>query len=128
MSPKLFSPIDVKLYTSSSSSSSCPDNKDKPPPPCNNNNSNSEINKSSDSGTDETTEKEDDQKKLTLFQKFKAMYRDYWYVLVPVHCLTSVFWFGGFYFAAERYNLFIYLSFSNFTVFYYCKRINIIIS
>lgn len=28
------------------------------------------------------------------------MYKEYWYVLVPVHCVTSVFWFGGFYYAA----------------------------
>nr|CAH7712210.1 unnamed protein product [Callosobruchus chinensis] len=39
--------------------------------------------------------------KLTLFQKFKKMYRDYWYVLVPVHLVTSAFWFGGFYYAAK---------------------------
>ena len=25
------------------------------------------------------------------------MFKDYWYVLVPVHVATSVVWFGGFY-------------------------------
>lgn len=39
-------------------------------------------------------------KKLSLFQKFKQMYRDYWYVLVPVHLITSLGWFGGFYYLA----------------------------
>ncbi|KAJ8920743.1 hypothetical protein NQ315_004882, partial [Exocentrus adspersus] len=29
------------------------------------------------------------------------MYRDYWYVLVPVHLVTSAMWFGGFYFMAK---------------------------
>ncbi|KAJ9586936.1 hypothetical protein L9F63_019480 [Diploptera punctata] len=38
--------------------------------------------------------------KLSLFQKFKQMYRDYWYVLVPVHLITSLGWFGGFYYLA----------------------------
>ncbi|ODM94843.1 hypothetical protein Ocin01_11841 [Orchesella cincta] len=35
--------------------------------------------------------------KLGLFARFKAMYKDYWYVLVPVHVLTSTVWFGAFY-------------------------------
>jgi len=29
------------------------------------------------------------------------MYRDYWYVLVPVHLITSAAWFGGFYYLAK---------------------------
>nr|XP_022903172.1 protein FAM210A-like isoform X1 [Onthophagus taurus]XP_022910468.1 protein FAM210A-like isoform X1 [Onthophagus taurus] len=41
------------------------------------------------------------QKKLGLFQKFKQMYRDYWYVLVPVHIVTSIGWFGSFYYMAK---------------------------
>lgn len=41
-------------------------------------------------------------KKPTLFQKFKQMYRDYWYVLVPVHIVTSAVWFGSFYYMAKR--------------------------
>ncbi|KAJ8726518.1 hypothetical protein PYW07_001216 [Mythimna separata] len=40
----------------------------------------------------------DPPKKVGLIQKFKTMYRDYWYVLIPVHVATSVFWFGGFYY------------------------------
>ncbi|CAL8108904.1 unnamed protein product [Orchesella dallaii] len=35
--------------------------------------------------------------KLGLFARFKAMYKDYWYVLVPVHVVTSIGWFGVFY-------------------------------
>ncbi|KAJ8954364.1 hypothetical protein NQ318_011037 [Aromia moschata] len=29
------------------------------------------------------------------------MYRDYWYVLVPVHVITSAMWFGMFYYMAK---------------------------
>jgi len=42
------------------------------------------------------------EKKLSLFARFKAMYRDYWYVLVPVHVVTSCGWFGGFYQLSKR--------------------------
>ncbi|XP_073987822.1 uncharacterized protein C18orf19 homolog B-like isoform X2 [Rhodnius prolixus] len=45
--------------------------------------------------------KTDESKKKSLFQRFKEMYRDYWYVLVPVHVVTSAVWFGGFYYAAK---------------------------
>lgn len=38
--------------------------------------------------------------KLGLFARFKKMYKEYWYVLVPVHCITSVVWFGSFYYAS----------------------------
>lgn len=57
--------------------------------------------KTSDPISSETTDGEVVEKKLSLFQKFKEMYRDYWYVLLPVHCVTSGFWFAGFYFLAE---------------------------
>lgn len=43
------------------------------------------------------------EKKLSLFKRFKDMYKKYWYVLVPVHVVTSTFWFGGFYYLAKRY-------------------------
>lgn len=46
--------------------------------------------------------KEPEQKKTGLIQRFKEMYRDYWYVLVPVHMATSAMWFGGFYYAVRR--------------------------
>lgn len=45
---------------------------------------------------------EKEEKKLSLFQKFKQMYKEYWYVLVPVHLVTSAAWFGGFYYLAKR--------------------------
>jgi len=44
---------------------------------------------------------ETDNSKLTIFQKFKKMYKEYWYVLVPVHLITSSFWIGGFYYMAK---------------------------
>ncbi|XP_066251412.1 uncharacterized protein C18orf19 homolog A-like [Euwallacea similis] len=46
-------------------------------------------------------EADKDEKKLSLFQRFKQMYRDYWYVLVPVHLVTSAAWFGSFYYLAS---------------------------
>ncbi|CRL06311.1 CLUMA_CG018903, isoform A [Clunio marinus] len=39
-------------------------------------------------------------KKLGLFARFKKMAKDYWYVLIPVHVVTSCFWFGSFYYAS----------------------------
>ncbi|XP_063216080.1 uncharacterized protein C18orf19 homolog A isoform X2 [Bacillus rossius redtenbacheri] len=36
--------------------------------------------------------------RLSLFKRFKQMYRDYWYVLIPVHVVTSIGWFGAFYY------------------------------
>uniref|UniRef100_A0A1A9WAH0 DUF1279 domain-containing protein n=1 Tax=Glossina brevipalpis TaxID=37001 RepID=A0A1A9WAH0_9MUSC len=35
---------------------------------------------------------------LSQFQKLKLMYKKYWYVLIPVHLLTSTCWFVGFYY------------------------------
>lgn len=43
----------------------------------------------------------EEEKKLSIFQKFKVMYKKYWYVLVPVHIVTSIGWFGGFYYLAK---------------------------
>ncbi|KAL4712812.1 hypothetical protein ACJJTC_011882 [Scirpophaga incertulas] len=42
-----------------------------------------------------------EKKKPGLIQKFKQMYRDYWYVLVPVHLATSAVWLGSFYYAVR---------------------------
>lgn len=46
-------------------------------------------------------EVDDDNKKLGLVARFKKMAKEYWYVLIPVHCFTSCFWFGGFYYASK---------------------------
>lgn len=40
-------------------------------------------------------------KKLSLYGKIKAMYRDYWYVLAPVHIASSIVFFGAFYYTAS---------------------------
>lgn len=40
--------------------------------------------------------------KLSLFARFKQMYKDYYYVLIPVHLVTSIGWFGSFYQASQR--------------------------
>ncbi|BES88585.1 Protein of unknown function (DUF1279) [Nesidiocoris tenuis] len=39
--------------------------------------------------------------KPSLYQRFKQMYKDYWYVLIPVHVATSCVWFGCFYYTAQ---------------------------
>lgn len=44
----------------------------------------------------------EDVPKPTLFARFKQMYKDYWYVLIPVHVITSVGWFGSFYFSVKN--------------------------
>uniref|UniRef100_A0A1A9UHQ2 DUF1279 domain-containing protein n=1 Tax=Glossina austeni TaxID=7395 RepID=A0A1A9UHQ2_GLOAU len=35
---------------------------------------------------------------LSQFQKLKLMYKKYWYVLIPVHLITSTCWIGGFFY------------------------------
>jgi len=32
-----------------------------------------------------------------IVKRFKQMFKDYWYVLLPVHVATSAVWLGGFY-------------------------------
>lgn len=40
---------------------------------------------------------------MSLVSKFKHMYKKYWYVLIPVHVVTSLGWFGGFYYLSKRW-------------------------
>jgi len=42
--------------------------------------------------------------KQSIFARFKAMYKDYWYVLLPVHVVTSLGWISGFYYFVKRYD------------------------
>jgi hypothetical protein len=46
---------------------------------------------------------EDELKKLALFQRYKKMFLDYWYVVLPVAGVTSIIWFSSFYLIARRY-------------------------
>lgn len=39
---------------------------------------------------------------LGLFARFKKMAKEYWYVLIPVHVVTSSVWIGAFYYASKR--------------------------
>ncbi|UYV67288.1 FAM210A [Cordylochernes scorpioides] len=39
--------------------------------------------------------------KLSLYQRYKKMLKEYWYVLLPVHIVTSLMWFTTFYYAAK---------------------------
>ncbi|XP_034141877.1 uncharacterized protein C18orf19 homolog A-like [Drosophila guanche] len=38
---------------------------------------------------------------MGLFAAFRHMYKQYWYVLIPVHWVTSAGWLVGFYFLAK---------------------------
>jgi len=38
---------------------------------------------------------------LTIFQRYKRLLKDYWYILIPVHAATSVLWFGSCFAAAS---------------------------
>lgn len=51
-----------------------------------------------------TTSSEDSkaEEKMSIVQKFKLMYKQYWYVLIPVHVVTSIVWYGSFFIAAKR--------------------------
>lgn len=44
----------------------------------------------------------DEPERLTLTQRFKKMYKEYWYVLIPVHMVTACAWMGGFYYLSSR--------------------------
>lgn len=46
--------------------------------------------------------KTEPEEKLSLTAKFKKMWKDYWYVLLPVHLVTSSIWLGGFYYLSTR--------------------------
>ena len=39
----------------------------------------------------------DEQKETGIIQKYKKMAKDYWYVVIPVHALTAIGLYGGFY-------------------------------
>ncbi|EAT36218.1 AAEL011684-PA [Aedes aegypti] len=54
-----------------------------------------------DGSSGKSSMQEEEPAKLGLFARFKKMGKEYWYVLVPVHCVTSVFWLGGFYYASK---------------------------
>jgi len=43
----------------------------------------------------------DEKKKTGIVAKFKQMFKNYWYILVPVHVATSIVWFGSFYFMCK---------------------------
>lgn len=67
-------------------------------------------NKSDDKSKDDNARKEaestvenaDANKNLGLFARFKQMSKQYWYVLLPVHAVTSCCWLGGFYYLSSR--------------------------
>ena len=40
--------------------------------------------------------------RLSVYQRYKKLFKEYWYVLVPVHIVTSVIWFGTCYLIVQR--------------------------
>ncbi|CAN7992403.1 unnamed protein product [Ixodes hexagonus] len=53
------------------------------------------------SGADsQSPQLEDEPVKLNIFQRYKKMFKEYWYVMLPVHVVTSIVWFGSFYYVA----------------------------
>lgn len=57
------------------------------------------------SNSPQATASEDDllpPKNLGIIARFKAMYKQYWYVMVPVHVITSTGWLVGFYYLSKR--------------------------
>lgn len=56
-------------------------------------------------------------KKLSIIQKMKQLYKDYWRILVPVHIVTSIGWVGIFWIAAKKYDsIFIQLFFKQYLI------------
>lgn len=49
-------------------------------------------------------------KSIGLFQRFKKTFKQYGKVLIPVHLVTSTFWFGTFYYAAMKWVCFFFKS------------------
>jgi len=47
----------------------------------------------------------DDDKSQNIFQRFKNMAKKYWYIVLPVHLVTSTVWFGSFYFIASIFDV-----------------------
>lgn len=41
--------------------------------------------------------------KVSVFQKMKQLAKDYWHILIPVHCITSIGWAAIFYTAVKKY-------------------------
>lgn len=66
---------------------------------------------SSSSGTAESSKKTNETnevceppvvEKASVFQRMKQMTKDYWYILIPVHLVTSLGWAAIFYTAAKK--------------------------
>ena len=55
-----------------------------------------------DKAQDQSNSVSPPQAKVSIFQRFKQMYKDYWYVLIPVHVVTSAVWTCSFYFAVKK--------------------------
>lgn len=64
--------------------------------------SNEEVTKESERA--ETTEDPDydDMKNKSLFVRFKEYFKKYWYLMLPVHVVTSTIYFGAFYYLATQ--------------------------
>lgn len=54
-------------------------------------------------GKPEDTPQEEDESKMTVFQRFKKVYKEYGKTLIAVHVVTSIGWYGAFYLMAYRW-------------------------
>lgn len=87
-----FKECHVRLYSTKSSS--------QPSKPIDENHNETQM-KSSSTKNSTSIQIDNKEEKLSLVQKFKLMYKQYWYVLIPVHVATSVVWYGSFFIAAK---------------------------
>ncbi|XP_063705113.1 uncharacterized protein C18orf19 homolog A [Culicoides brevitarsis] len=63
--------------------------------------SNSSSNTPTSQKDEEKVKPGDEFENLGLIARFKKMYKEYWYVLVPVHLATSAVWLGTFYYVSK---------------------------
>lgn len=51
---------------------------------------------------DDDKRKRKKEEPTSLLSRFRALWRQYWYVVLPVHIVTSLGWFTGFYYVVVR--------------------------
>jgi len=76
-----------------------------PTPPAKTDENGNEMKLSNSTKTDDVEAalkpEENKEEKLSIIKRFKLMYKQYWYVLIPVHVITSCVWYGSFFIAAK---------------------------
>ena len=57
----------------------------------------------SDEETASIAKEEPKEQSPSLYQRFKLLWKQYWYIVLPVHLASSALWFALFYYAAKRW-------------------------